>query len=61
MPHLHRTSHTHSLDSSVSASLSLKQVGNAVHSGVATLVFKALISRAVDLEVSWIEEFDVEI
>lgn len=34
-------------------SLSLKQVGNAVHPGSAALVFKALVKRASDLNLAW--------
>lgn len=42
-------------------SLSLKQVGNAVHPGSAALVFHALIQRARDLNLPWANEMiDVE-
>lgn len=38
-------------------SLSLKQIGNAVHAGVASIVFKSMIERANHLGVSWAGEF----
>ena len=42
-------------------SLSLKQVGNAVHPGSAALVFHALIQRARELNLPWADEMiDVE-
>ena len=37
-------------------SLSLKQVGNAVHPGSASLVFHALIQRAKELNLPWADE-----
>lgn len=39
--------------------LSLKQIGNAVHSGVATIVFKSLIDRAHALGVPWAKDFSL--
>jgi DNA (cytosine-5)-methyltransferase 1 len=42
-------------------SLSLKQVGNAVHPGSAALVFHALVHRAKELNLPWADEMiDVE-
>jgi DNA (cytosine-5)-methyltransferase 1 len=38
-------------------SLTLKQIGNAVHPGSATLVFQALIERAKELGLDWAEDF----
>lgn len=37
-------------------SLSLKQIGNAVHPASARLVFHALINRAKTLKLSWADE-----
>ena len=36
--------------------LSLKQIGNAVHPGSATLVFHALVERAKELGLEWSED-----
>jgi hypothetical protein len=38
-------------------SLTLKQIGNAVHPGTARLVFQALIERAKELGLDWAEDF----
>lgn len=40
--------------------LSLKQIGNAVHSGVAAIVFKAMIERAQALETPWAKDFSFD-
>ena len=37
---------------------SFKQIGNAVHSGVAGLVFRALLKRAQNLEQPWASSID---
>lgn len=37
--------------------LSMKQIGNAVHSGVASLVFRALVKRAEHLNLPWASDF----
>jgi len=41
--------------------LSLKQIGNAVHSGVAAVVFRSMIERAKDLEPTWAKDFSFKI
>jgi DNA (cytosine-5)-methyltransferase 1 len=37
--------------------LSLKQIGNAVHAGAAAIVFESMVRRANSLDIPWAEEF----
>jgi DNA (cytosine-5)-methyltransferase 1 len=39
--------------------LSLKQIGNAVHAGMAAIVFKSMVERAHSLDISWAQDFSV--
>jgi DNA (cytosine-5)-methyltransferase 1 len=41
-------------------SLSFKQIGNAVHVGVASIIFQALLKRARQLEQPWASEVDIQ-
>jgi len=40
--------------------LSFKQIGNAVHVGVASIVFQALLKRARQLEQPWAEKLNIQ-
>lgn len=40
--------------------LSFKQIGNAVHAGVASIVFQSLIKRAIQLDQSWASELTIK-
>jgi DNA (cytosine-5)-methyltransferase 1 len=40
--------------------LSFKQIGNAVHTGVASIVFQALVKRARQLEQPWAMDLKIK-
>jgi DNA (cytosine-5)-methyltransferase 1 len=42
------------------ASISFKQIGNAVHVGVASIVFQALVKRAKELDQNWANELTIK-
>jgi DNA (cytosine-5)-methyltransferase 1 len=39
--------------------LSFKQIGNAVHAGVASIVFQSLLKRAKQLQQPWASELKI--